>query len=402
MRGFQDRADVEVVVQLLDERVRPLPRETVPLRQAAGRVLAADVLSEVAVPPFARAAMDGFALRAAETFGAGAYNPLEFTVVGVALPGTPFAGTVQAGQAVRIMTGAPVPDGADAVLPAEQAEETAGRVRVMEAVPPGRHVGQRGEDIEPGTVVLSAGRVLRPQDVGVLASIGANPVAVRRRPTVAILVTGDELLPCGARPEGHRIVDSNSVMLEALIQRDGGLPVPVQMVPDQYGAIREAIQSAAADVVLVSGGSSVGQEDHAPRVLAEIGELSVHGLALRPASPTGLGFHQGRPVFLLPGNPVSCLCAYDLFAGRAVRQLGGRPVDLPYRTVTLPLGRKIASAVGRVDYVRVVIVDGHVEPLAVSGASLLSTTTRAAGFVLVSRDSEGAAPGERVQVHLYD
>jgi molybdopterin molybdotransferase len=146
----------------------------------------------------------------------------------------------------------------------------------------------------------------------------------------------------------------------------------------------------------------VGLEDHAPRILAEVGELAVHGVALRPASPTGLGFLGGRPVFLLPGNPVSCLCAYDLFASRAVRGLGGRDRGLPYRSCRLPLARKIVSMVGRVDYARVRVNAGQVEPLAVSGASILSSTTRADGFVLVPADLEGYAPGEEVEVFLYD
>src|SRR5207245_6640111 len=142
--------------------------------------------------------------------------------------------------------------------------------------------------------------------------------------------------PCGSKPEGWHIVDSNSVMLEALVRRDGGLCRMTPIVPDRRDAVRAALTGAEADVILVSGGSSVGQEDHAPRLLAEAGELCVHGMALRPASPAGFGFTEGRPVFLLPGNPVSCLCAYDLFAGRAVRRLGGRPAELPYRTVTVP------------------------------------------------------------------
>src|SRR5262249_3400501 len=154
------------------------------------------------------------------------------------------------------------------------------------------------------------------------------------------------------------------------------------------------LASSDADALLVSGGSSVGQEDHAPRVLAEIGELPVHGVALRPASPTGVGFVQGRPVVLLPGNPVSCLCAYDLFAGPAVRRLGGHSMELPYRSAMLPLRRKLVSAVGRVDYVRVQVRDGMVDPLATSGASVLSSATRADGFVLVPRDSEGLDAGE--------
>jgi len=197
-------------------------------------------------------------------------------------------------------------------------------------------------------------------------------------------------------------VDSNSVMLAALVRRDGGVPTVAPIVPDRRGAVRTALEQPRTDVILISGGSSVGQEDHAPRVLAELGELPVHGVALRPASPAGVGFLNGRPVFLLPGNPVSCLCAYDLFAGRSIRRLGGRAPELPYATVTLPLARKLASAVGRVDYVRVQIKDGKVEPLATSGAAILSSTTRADGFVLVPRDSEGAAAGDPVQIYLYD
>lgn len=402
MRGFQDRSEVETVVGLIDARVSMLGAEAVDLHAAAGRVLAADVVAEAAVPAFDRAAMDGYALRGSETFGAGPYNLLEFEIIGQSLPGRPFAGRIETAQAVRIMTGAPVPEGADAVLPAEATEEADGRLRISEAIPPGKHVSRSGEDIAPGTVILHAGRVLRPQDVAVLSSIGATPVSVIRRPHVTVVVTGDELLPCGSRPEGYRIVDSNSVMLEALVRRDGGVPEVQPLVPDTAEAVRAALAGANADAILVSGGSSVGQEDHAPRVLAEIGELSVHGVALRPASPAGLGFLRDRPVFLLPGNPVSCLCAYDLFAGRAVRRLGGRSPEMPYRSCLLPLAHKIVSAVGRVEYVRVQVVEGWVEPLAARGASILSSTTRADGFVLVTRDSEGHAPGDQVRVFLYD
>jgi molybdopterin molybdotransferase len=405
MRGFQQRTEVGAVSRLIEERLAPLQPEDVPIRDAAGRVLAADVIAEVSVPGFDRAAMDGYALRGRETFGADTYSPLEFTVIGQSLPARPFAGLVGPGQAVRIMTGAPMPDGADAVLQAEAATEIPEdppKVRISEGVPPGRHVGKRGEDIRVGTVVLRAGRILRPQDLGVLASIGANPISVIRRPTVAILVTGDELLPCGSKPEGYRIVDSNSAMLCALVQRDGTAGVRIEMIPDKMDLIRAAIQHATEDVLLISGGSSVGLEDHAPRVLRELGELPIHGVALRPASPTGLGFIGNRPVFLLPGNPVSCLCAYDLFAGPALRRLGGRGVDLPYPTRSCVVDGKISSAVGRVDYVRVIVQGDNALPLAVSGASILSSTTRADGFVLVPADLEGYGEGESVSVYMYD
>jgi molybdopterin molybdotransferase len=402
MRGFRDRADVDEVRQFLRAGTQPLPAESISIEDAAGRVLAEEVVSRVAVPAFDRAAMDGYALRGEETFGAGPYNALEFEVIGETLPGRPFPGSIHHVQAVRIMTGAPLPQGANAVLQAEAAEERDGRLRITDAVAPGRNVGHVAEDIKPGESVLKAGRVLRPQDLGVLASIGIVSVRVIRRPSVATIATGNELLASGSQPAPYRTIDSNSVMLRALARRDGGLAEPARLVGDDREAVREAFAQTAADVLLVSGGSSVGKEDHAPKLLAELGQLKFHGMALRPASPAGIGFLKQHPVFLLPGNPVSCLCAYDLFAGPLIRRLGGRPMSWPYPARALPLSRKIASAVGRVDYVRVQIHDGNVEPLATSGASILSSTTRADGFVIVPRDSEGHAPGEMVQVYLYD
>jgi molybdopterin molybdotransferase len=403
MKGFRDRVEVADALHLLDQRIVPLPGVPVPLSAAVGRVLAAPVVSQVDVPAFRRAAMDGFAVRGADTFGAEASNPLALTVLGQAMPASPFSGTMTPGQAVRIMTGAPLPDGADAVLVAESAELEPGgrRVFARASVPPGRNVGRVGEDVARGSSVLTSGRRLRPQDVGLLASIGVGEVIAVRRPRIAILVTGNELLPPGSRPEGYRIVDSNSIMLAALLERDGGDCVLVRYLPDEYPVVRDSLRAVDADVIIVSGGSSVGAEDHAPRALAELGELAVHGVALRPAAPTGIGFLGTSVVFLLPGNPVSCLCAYDLFAGRAVRQLGGRPRHLPYQRMSIPLASKIVSVVGRVDYVRVKIEGGRATPIAVSGASILSTTVVADGFVLVERDREGHAPGEEVEVWLY-
>ena len=286
MRGFRQRADVDAVLALLSARVAALPGEAVALLEAAGRVLAEPVTSAVDVPGFARSAMDGYAVRAADTSPA-----RSLAVVGESLPARPFAGEVKPGEAVRILTGAPLPAGADAVLMAEFASLEDGRVLAREPVAPGKHVVRVGEDVAKGSAVLAAGRLLRPQDVGLLASIGAAEVTAVRRPRVAILVTGNELLPPGAAPDGFKIVDSNSPMLAALAARDGAVVLPVRYVPDDYAAVRDAIRdaSAGADVVLVSGGTSVGTEDHAPRAAAELGELAVHGVAVRPAGPMGVG-----------------------------------------------------------------------------------------------------------------
>ncbi len=404
MRGFAERADVAEVDAFLREQCSSLEREEVPVLASMGRVLAEDICSEVNVPGFPRSAMDGYALRGEESFGASDYDPIAFEVIGTVLPGTSFPGRVGAGQALRIMTGAHLPEGANAVVMAEVCtENSAGtRVEISEAVAPQKNVGPVGEDIRQGDLVLRAGRRLRPQDAGLLASIGLEPVPCVRRPRVALVVTGNELLPAGSRPEGAQIVDSNSVVLSGLLERDGAEIMPFEILPDNPEQIREAIAQENADVVLVSGGSSVGQEDHAPRLVSELGSLDFHGISMRPSSPTGVGRIGGRFVFLLPGNPVSCLAAYEFFAGPTVRQMGGRPRAWPQRRVHVPLARKITSAIGRTDYVRVAIESGYALPLATSGASILSSTVRASGAVIVPRGREGMAEGESVEIILYD
>jgi molybdopterin molybdotransferase len=283
-----------------------------------------------------------------------------------------------------------MPHGADSVLPAEWVEAEPGqaqindahtndsgprRISALAAVSPGKNLGKRGEDIIRGATLLESGRLLRPQDLGVLSSIGQGEACVVRRPRVRLAITGNELLPSGSRPHGFHIADANGPMLAALIERDGGRVDFPGLVRDNHDAILEALH-AEADIVIVSGGSSVGIEDLAPMLVAQHGELAVHGIAMRPSSPTGLGRIGHRLIFLLPGNPVSSLCAYDFFAGRAIRALGGRGKEWPYRAIRGRLTRKIS-------------------------ASLLSSTTRADGFVIVSDDSEGFAADAEVPVWLY-
>ena len=291
MRGFARRHTVAAALEWLDAQLRSLDAETVPLGVASGRVLASSVASDVDVPGFDRATMDGYAVVAAGTEGAGAYNRLSLTVVGDSMPGRPFEGSIRGGEAVRVMTGAPIPAGADAVLPAEfvdvegpadagpHDEGPPSRLRQgsggqegghyvgghyvvsgTASVSPGKNVGRRGEDIVRGATLLEAGRVLRPQDLGVLSSVGHGQVSVVRRPRVRLVVTGNELLPAGSRPHGFHIADANGPMLAALVERDGGVVEFPGLVRDERQAILDAL-NADADIVIVSGGSSVGIED---------------------------------------------------------------------------------------------------------------------------------------------
>ncbi len=402
MHGFAQRSEVPAALKWIDGHAFLLGDEAIALENAAGRILATNVIAPLNVPGFDRAAMDGYALRGAETAGAGEYNPLTFSVFGQAMPGQPFVGPIGPNAAVRIMTGAPVPEGVDAIVPAEFATEAAGEIVITRPVAPGQHVGHCGEDIRKGTPALGAGRRLRPQDVGLIASLGLAQVTVVRQPRVRILVTGNEVKAPGSPKGQYQVYDANSYMLRGLVTRDGGMLDPPYRLGDEPDAIRNALRAPGADVILVSGGSSVGREDFAPQLIAELGELAIHGVAMRPSSPAGIGRIGETLVFLLPGNPVSCLCAYDFFAGRAIRLRGGQQADWPHRTRQCVVARKIVSAVGRVDYCRVRLVDGRVEPIALSGASILSSTTRADGFVIVPAESEGHGPDTEVTVYLYD
>lgn len=402
MQGFRRRSEVPAVLEWIDRHAHRLAGEPVSIDAATGRVLASDVIAAIDVPGFDRSAMDGYGLRGEDTSGATEYNPLSFPVDGQVLPAQPLGRAIERESAVRIMTGAPIPDGVDAVVPAEYATESAGRIEITRPVAPGQHVAHRGEDVAAGAVVLSSGRRMRAQDAALVASIGHASIDAVKRPRVRIVATGNELVPPG-EPKGlYQVYDANSYMLRGLVPRDGGVIEQALRLGDDPAVIRDALTAPGADVILVSGGSSVGAEDHAPRLVAECGELAIHGVAMRPSSPAGAGRVGDALVFLLPGNPVSCLCAYDFFAGRAIRLMSGLPAPFPHRSLRTTVARKIVSAIGRVDYCRVRLVDGEVEPIALSGASILSSTTRADGFVIVPAESEGSAPGSEVTVYLYD
>ena len=401
MHGFTARAEVRTALAWIDAHAYRLANERVAVDAAAGRVLAQQVIAPLDVPAFDRAAMDGYALNGALTTGATEYTPLEFAVIGQALAGQAFEGDVLPGTAVRVMTGAAVPAGADAIVPAEYARIVGTQVEISTAVPPGKHVGYRGEDVRAGASVLEPGRRLRAQDAGLIASLGLAHVQVVAAPRVRIIVTGNEIAAPGEPKTPQQIYDANSPMLRALVARDGGVVAAHLRIGDDPAKIRDALSAPGVDVILVSGGSSVGSEDHAPTLVAQTGELAIHGVAMRPSSPAGIGRVGEALVFLLPGNPVSCLCAYDFFAGRAIRLRGGRPAEWPHRRRQGIVARKIVSAIGRVDYCRVRLTGEGVEPLALSGASILSSTTRADGFVVVPADSEGFAAGADVEVWLY-
>jgi molybdopterin molybdotransferase len=404
MRGFAARTDLEKALEILRSCVEPLESERVALRDALGRTLARTVVSAEDVPAFDKSAVDGYAVRGSETFGASPTDPAPFHLVGEVLPGDVGPLEVGPGEAVRIMTGGLFPGGADAVLMAEHAAEGGGRLLAHASVVPGRNVARAGEDVRKGDSVLEAGRVLKPQDLGVLASIRATEIDVVRRPMVGILSTGNELVEPDSPEAGRpgRVVNSCRSMLEGLVSETGGLPQWLGTFPDERESLRTALQSFDGDILLTTGGTSVGKEDYLPGLVAELGELLVHGVNIRPASPVAFGRLGPRLVVLLPGNPVAAFVGFDVFARPALQAQLGKPVGRRNRTVHGPLRRKLASALNRTDFVRVQIVGGgDVEPLRTGGAGVLTSVTGADGFVIVPRDVEGFEAGTEVEVFLF-
>jgi len=352
--------------------------------------------------------MDGFAVRAADTFGASEGLPAYLTVAGEVLMGTAAEVRAGVGEAVRISTGGMVPDGADAVVMVENTQAVdANTIEVVRPVAPGENVLRVGEDIASGTSVLPRGHRLRPQDLGGLAALGIVEVDVTRRLRVGIIASGDEVVPPECQPAPGQIRDVNSSTVAALVERAGHEPILFGIVPDRYDELLATAQRAkeTTDLVILSAGSSVSTRDMTADVLNALGQpgVLVHGVALRPGKPTVLGVADGTPLFGLPGNPVSCMVTFDLFVAPTLAHMSGA-IETPRRTVRARLARNIPSAAGREDYVQVRIEpDGdELEAVPVFGKSnLIYTLIRADGLVKVELDAGGLAAGEIVSVILF-
>jgi molybdopterin molybdotransferase len=376
--------------------VAPLPSEEVATDAALDRVLAHDVAAELDLPPFRSSAMDGFALVA----GPGG----ELPVVGESRAGRPYEGVVEDGQAVRISTGAVVPEGADAVVPVERVEVSGSSVRVPE-VAAGANVREAGEDVRAGQVVLRAGAELGPPELAMLTALGNAVVACARRPRVAVLATGDELRGPGEPLGPGQIRNSNGVALAAQAKRAGGDVVLVDVVRDDHDATRSALAGAldAADVVCVSGGVSVGPHDHVKPALAElgVGEL-IWGVKLKPGKPFWFGTREGNWVFGLPGNPVSASVTFRLFAHPALRALQG--ADPAAARSLAVLDAPVRRQPDRDQAVRCRLVvrdDGfHAEPTGPQGSHVLSSMLGAAALAVIPAGEGEVAAGERVAIEL--
>jgi molybdopterin molybdotransferase len=389
------------------DRVAPLPPREIPLSGALGCVLAADVRAGEDLPPFANSAMDGFALRAADLAGAGAERPAALRLAGEVFAGSARLPTVAPGTAVRIMTGGPLPPGADAVVPVEQVHLDGDTVLVPNPVAERAFVREAGEDVRAGVVVVEGGRVLDPAAIGMLASVGRASVPVLPKPRVAVVSTGDELVDPGEPLEPGKIRDSNSWLLVAQAREAGTDAFRCGRLRDDPLALRRGFALAAAegDFVLTSGGVSVGDRDYTKQVLAELGDVRSWKVAMQPGMPQAFGQAAGTLLYGLPGNPVSCFVVFEVLVRPALRKLAGYPPErLDRPRVLAKLGEPVRSPKGKVSFLRVRLTvgdDGLVATLTgAQGSGVLSSCVAADGLAIVPEPADGLPSGAQVEVVL--
>ena len=402
MRPIRETIPLEEALATILDAAVPIARtERVALRQAAGRVLASAPSAAMDVPPFDRAAMDGYAVRAEDTFGAGRYDPKVLRVVEKVYTGQLPTREVGRCECIEIATGAPLPHGADAVVMVEETERAGDAdVRVFTPVYPRQHVGRRGADIAAGQAVLTAGDVLTPSRVGALAAVGVIDVEVYARPRLAILSTGNEIVEPGQPLGPGQIYDINRFTLAAIIESHGGSAVALPAASDTVEALSAAIDAALQEDVLVfSGGSSVGERDLIFDVLLQRGEVLFHGVAVKPGKPTVFGHVGGKPVIGMPGYPTSCLSNGYMLLVPMVRKMARLP---PYRaqTTRVPLARRIVSTTGRHQFYTVRISDGAALP-AFKASGDITSMAHADGYIEIPANVDIVEAGEIVEVKLF-
>ena len=420
MKPLKALISLEEGFTILMESVKPIDRtEVVPLLQANSRVLAQDVKAEMDVPPFPRAAMDGYAVLAEDTFPAGTFNPVQLKLLEVIHAGEEAKETVHKGTCIQVATGSPIPPGADAVVMVEDTESEGdrplrghpggiepppgchiGTVKVYKPVYPRQNVSPQGEDIMKGTAILSEGMLLTPGRIGVLAALGIEQVEVYQKPRIAVIPSGNEIVPLDEPLSPGKIYDVNSYTLSALIQENGGIPTIFPIMPDELEKVKDTIEEALAyDLVVLSGGSSVGERDMMVQAIEHLGEVKFHGIAVKPGKPTLCGLVEGKLIIGMPGYPTSCLTNGYGFMVPVLRKLARLPLRRP-SPIRVPLSRRVVSTIGRHQYLPVRLEGGEAVP-AFKESGAITSMALADGWVEIPANVDLVEKGELVDVYLF-
>ena len=396
--------------KVVAEQLKPttLGTEKIPLLEAYNRVLKENVISTLDIPPFNRSTVDGFAVKAEDTYGAEENQPAKLTVHGTVNIGENPKIRLAKGEAAEIVTGAPIPEGADAVVMVEDTDKEAAELRVYRAVTKDGNLMKRGTDIQKGETALKAGQVLGASEIGVLAALGLTTAKVFKVPVVAVLSTGGEITEPGKQLLAGKIYDINAYSLSTAVRESGGKPVYLGVVPDDKAALRKALEHAlaSADMVLTSGGVSVGPHDLTPQIVDSLGEpgVLVSGIAVKPGKPTTIALIGKKPVFALPGHPTSALLIFHLFARPVIQLMSGKPA-VEAKTVKALAAKRMFQAKGRRTFVMVKLKRAKsgrlvAEPVETGASGAITTLAKADGFVEIPADQQFVDADEEVTVGL--
>ena len=403
LKGFQKLTPVDEALRIFFDalRIKKPPTESVSLDSALNRVLAEPVVAREDLPRVDRSAVDGYAVIAEDTVGASQFKPKMLTLTD--------RNVVTDKQARQLWTGNPVPKGADAVMMLENTKQVGNQIEIWTPLAVSENVSRKGEDVKEGETALAFGIRLKPQHLGMLAALGITEVKVYERPKVAILATGNELVEIGSTRRSDQVFDVNRHVVSALCKELGAEPVDLGIVKDDFDEILGKLKDGLGlDMVITTGGTSVGGSDLVPEAVNKLGKpgILVHGVAMRPAMPTALATVEGKPVLVLSGNPVAAMFGFEVFAKPLLSRLQGLAQDETRPTVEARMSRKATGALGRRTYLRVLVSrkeKGFVaEPISARGSGILSTMTKANGYVIIPENREGLQEGETVIVHLLD
>ncbi len=401
-RPFGELIPYDEALSILLTEVEPKERkETVELDDAFERVLAKDAESEIFVPPFDRGAMDGFAVQAEDTFDAGKFDPVELQKIGTLHAGDSTKKEVKKGECMQIATGAPLPEGTDAVVKVEVTEEEDNEVQIYDPVHPGENVSPKGEDIEKGETILEKGSFLKSSRIGALAAMGKERVEVYKRPEVSVIPTGDEVVPVGDDLKLGQIYDVNSHTLKSVVDKNGCAAHTKEVVHDTIGGLKQGIESEVEDMdmVLFSGGSSVGDKDMLIDALDSIGTVIFHGVKLKPGKPTLFGKVNDTPVIGMPGYPTSCLNTAQQLIKPVLRKMSRLP-EAPERHIETELAKRITSSLGRQQYMTVTLKGDEAYPVYKQSGAITSMA-QADGYFEIPENVELVEKGEKISVTLF-
>jgi len=403
LKGFQKLTPIDEALRTFQDsvQIKKLRAERVPVYSALNRVLAEDIVAEEDLPRFNRSAVDGYAVRAEDTFEASQFKPETLLITNDREIGSR--------QTRPVWTGNPIPKGADAVIMLENTRSVNDRIEVWTPLTPGENISKKGEDIAKGQVAVSAGTRLKPHHLGLIAALGIAEVNVTEKPKIAILATGDELVRVGQQPQQNQVFEVNKLVLSAMCTELDAEAADLGIAKDDIEDIISKLKTGfAADMIITTGGTSVGAPDLVPDAIDKIEKrgVIVHGIAMRPAMPTALAVARGKPIIVLSGNPVAAMIGFEVFARPLICKMLGMKQEESRPIVNARLARKVTTALGRKTFVRVRIFSKEgqflAEPVSAKGSGTISTMTQANGYVVVPENREGLVEGEPVSVRLFD